>query len=415
MIACESYGMIHGVIVKDSVIYYGDFERLGGIVGLNNGTVSSCAVVNSVMERVYGAEFVGDMGGIAQTNNGTVKDCFVYNLSFSRGGANTAPIIVDGEAPINCYYYALQSLMLNYGTEMNPDQFKNGEVAYLIGGLWGQEIGVDSHPHIGASRVYKNTTEGCTSDSFRFGYSNTDAADCITHLDENNDHVCDRNCGVIVGEHIAATGKHTCDHCGERMTDCIPNADDGDCTTDIKCSICETVTTEGAATHTSGTATCTAKAKCDVCGKDYGDTAAHIHGTEWKNDADNHWNECACGDKANVASHADSNSDEKCDTCGQDMPTLSGTDESGTDEPGTDESDIDEPGTDEPDIDEPGTDGSNADNTADPNDETDGLDIGAIVAIAAGSVVVGGAGIFALVWFVIKKKTWTDFLLIFKK
>ena len=69
----------------------------------------------------------------------------------------------------------------------------------------------------------------------------------------------------------------------------------------------------------------------------------------------------------------------------------------------------------EPDTDKPETDDPNAGNTADPTDETDGLGTGAIVGIAAGSTVVGGTGIFALVWFVIKKKTWADFLAIFKK
>ena len=72
-------------------------------------------------------------------------------------------------------------------------------------------------------------------------------------------------------------------------------------------------------------------------------------------------------------------------------------------------------GGDEPGTDESGTDDPNANNIANPTDETDGLETGAIVAIAAGSTVVGGAGIFALVWFVIKKKTWADLLLIFKK
>ena len=58
----------------------------------------------------------------------------------------------------------------------------------------------------------------------------------------------------------------------------------------------------------------------------------------------------------------------------------------------------------------PGTNDTNAG-----NNDNDGLDSGTIVAIAAGSTVVGGTGIFALVWFVIKKKTWADLLLIFKK
>ena len=46
----------------------------------------------------------------------------------------------------------------------------------------------------------------------------------------------------------------------------------------------------------------------------------HSNGSEWKTDAENHWNECACGDKANVAPHADTNNDEKCDTCSYAMP-----------------------------------------------------------------------------------------------
>ena len=46
-------------------------------------------------------------------------------------------------------------------------------------------------------------------------------------------------------------------------------------------------------------------------------TTVHTHsfGSEWKSDADNHWNECACNEKGNVAAHADANIDGKCDTC----------------------------------------------------------------------------------------------------
>ena len=69
-----------------------------------------------------------------------------------------------------------------------------------------------------------------------------------------------------------------------------------------------------------GTATCTEKAKCDTCGKDYGEILPHTHGTAWVTDANNHWNECSCGDKANVAPHADANSDGKCDTCEYPIP-----------------------------------------------------------------------------------------------
>ncbi len=39
----------------------------------------------------------------------------------------------------------------------------------------------------------------------------------------------------------------------------------------------------------------------------------------------------------------------------------------------------------------------------------------AIVFIVLGSVIIVGAGGFAIYWFVIKKKTWADFVQIFKK
>ena len=44
-----------------------------------------------------------------------------------------------------------------------------------------------------------------------------------------------------------------------------------------------------------------------------------------------------------------------------------------------------------------------------------GLSAGAIVAIVLASTVVVGCGAFAVVWFVIKKKTWADFVALFKR
>jgi hypothetical protein len=131
-----------------------------------------------------------------------------------------------------------------------------------------------------------------------------------------------------------------------------PNADDGDCTTPILCSGCGTTITEAKANHTAGA--------------DDGDCTTAV--------------KCVDCDKIVIeakAAHADADANGKCDACGKDMPTTPGGDE--------------------------------------PKDDEGGLGTGAIVAIVAGSVVVGGAGIFALVWFVIKKKTWAEFLAIFKK
>lgn len=50
-----------------------------------------------------------------------------------------------------------------------------------------------------------------------------------------------------------------------------------------------------------------------------------------------------------------------------------------------------------------------------PEQPSKGLPAGAVVGIVIGSVLVASIGGFALVWFVIKKKTWADFLALFKK
>ncbi|MBQ8689578.1 MAG: hypothetical protein IJ515_04360, partial [Clostridia bacterium] len=154
-----------------------------------------------------------------------------------------------------------------------------------------------------------------------------------------------------------------------------------------ECTRCAGQQLEKAA-HSGGTATCTEKAVCATCNTAYGNTVAHSHGSEWKTDANEHWNECACGDKANKAAHTDSNNDGKCDTCEYQMSTT-------PDNP-------DDPGTTPP-----------ADNP--PTDDDGGLGAGAIVGIVIGSVAVVGIGGFALFWFVIKKKSFADLIAIFKK
>ena len=104
----------------------------------------------------------------------------------------------------------------------------------------------------------------------------------------------------------------------------------------------------------------------------------HDYGTAWQSDENNHWNECACGDKANTAPHADEDNDGKCDVCDYAMGT-------------------------------PENPGENIES------EKTGLSGGAIAGIAVGSVTVAGLGGFSLFWFVIKKKKFADLIALFKK
>lgn len=59
------------------------------------------------------------------------------------------------------------------------------------------------------------------------------------------------------------------------------------------------------AAHTGGTATCTEKATCAICGQQYGELKAHTWNTEsWQQDTANHWRTCTvCGAADEKAAH----------------------------------------------------------------------------------------------------------------
>ena len=164
---------------------------------------------------------------------------------------------------------------------------------------------------------------------------------------------------------------HECS-CGDKSEEAAHTA--GDWITDTVA----TATTDG-----------TKHKECTVCGyvMENGTIPAtgiehtHNYSSDWKADADEHWNECECGDKANKAAHADENNDGKCDICDYAM--------------------------------------GNAENLGgDKEPEKTGLSGGAIAGIAVGSVAGAallGCGGFAIFWFVIKKKKFADLIALFKK
>ena len=95
----------------------------------------------------------------------------------------------------------------------------------------------------------------------------------------------------------------------------------------------------------------------------------HSYSEDWKQTADEHYKECACGAKQYKGAHIDSNANGSCDVCGYVI-----------------------------------------------TESNDGaLGAGAIIGIVIGSVAVVGVGGFALFWFIIKKKSFADLIATFKK
>ena len=50
----------------------------------------------------------------------------------------------------------------------------------------------------------------------------------------------------------------------------------------------------------------------------------HTYSTTWSTDETNHWHECTCGDKKDLAAHVDANKDHNCDVCGKKMSDHTG-------------------------------------------------------------------------------------------
>ena len=356
------------------------YGHRGFIKHLNGATVKNLGFVNPQMERTqdgqgvlaaysYGAtvincysittgaaldEEIGGLIGKLNEDNTEFINCYTTHVSLFS-------ILAEGTYSFeNCYYIASSEDSFDGTACLNVSALTSGQLAFLLGESYGQKLDgdgeLDAYPVISGAKVYKNQIGGCTEASLVYGYSNTEKAPEISHLDENTDHICDNGCGktdMNMNQHadgedynhlcdygcgqivdsgcydvdknhvcdecgiadmsahtdgedenhlcdygcgqIADSGcydvntdtDHKCDECGaenvtahtdsiadnDHLCDngcgaileaCTPNGDDGDCTTNITCSICGAVTSEGAEAHKD----LNNDEKCDACGYD---------------------------------------------------------------------------------------------------------------------------------------------------
>ena len=115
---------------------------------------------------------------------------------------------------------------------------------------------------------------------------------------------------------------HECSVCGDKKDEAAHADNDKD----HFCDVCG----KKMSVHTGGTATCTEKATCSICGQKYGDLAPHNYKTEWSTDETNHWHECSvCGDKKDEAAHipgeeATETTHQTCTVCGYVIKAATG-------------------------------------------------------------------------------------------
>ena len=121
-----------GITAKDS---------LGGLVYTNNGTIEACCVYAGRLNRGSRIEmyYNGWAGGIAYENTGTIANSYFYGDMVQAQSGDTVRDIIGWGAIAhknsgkvsNCYYGADRDDGYGGKTE---DQFRGGEVAYLLNG-----------------------------------------------------------------------------------------------------------------------------------------------------------------------------------------------------------------------------------------------------------------------------------------
>ncbi len=120
-------------------------DSVGGIVGYTYGaktTIIDCAAYGTIECR--DEILTGGITGTVKKGTSTYTNCVTTHNSLF--GA------LNGEGAVtNCYYLSDTEATDGGKTEK---QFASGEVAYLLGNAWGQELGVEAYPTLGGEKVY---------------------------------------------------------------------------------------------------------------------------------------------------------------------------------------------------------------------------------------------------------------------
>lgn len=231
---CYNTGSVSGIGTAGGVSGYnytgsitncyntGNVSGSSGFVGGVSGYNSKGTIINSYNAgSVSGLEYVGGVSGINYT--GSITDC--YNIgSVSGSEGNVGGVIGRNESNAsitNCYYdstiYTGNAIGANDGTTEKVEgktieQFKTGEVAYLLQNgqseeIWGQTIGTDTYPVLHGPKVYKSITYMGCNDSSEIA--------SVSYSNEKKD---------VFGKHNFEDG--ICRYCGEKLAATVTKGDE---------------------------------------------------------------------------------------------------------------------------------------------------------------------------------------------
>ena len=244
----------------------GDF--IGGIAGsnINNARIIDCYNVGTITGTII------ETGGVTGFNMGTISNCYNVGTIKMLHNSNAVGEIVGNNVGTvkNCYYLA--------GTNLNAvGQSNNGSIT---------------------------KTESKTAADFA-----NDTVLALLKADRDNSPW--DSCQYVATAKITLpVFKGQGDAHDHQSSDWEHNDTE-------HWQVCTCGAVFHKAEHSGGTATCTQRATCTVCGAEYGDVLGHDFTTSWTHDDNEHWKQCSrCDKKDDVSPHTwDSGTVTTAPTC----------------------------------------------------------------------------------------------------
>ena len=284
-------GTIKNLTVAGNVSSSSSQCGAGGIVGYaSNAVIKNCSNHCSVSGSVSSS-----IGGIAGYNDNNAKIIECYNVGTIKNCSDYSPLAVGGIAGqnngtiSNCY---------NVGTVSNGDQvgeivgfnFATVENCYYLDGTGLNAVGN------GSAKDNVTKTEAKSETEF------ADGTEVLALLkagerDNNADPWADE-C-----KYLNAAGKTLPVFNGQGDAH-DHQSNDWESNETEHWQVCTCGAVFHKAQHSGGTATCTQRATCTVCGAEYGDVLGHDFTTSWTHDDNEHWKQCSrCDKKDDVSPH----------------------------------------------------------------------------------------------------------------
>ena len=241
-------------------------DYVGGIAGsnINNARIIDCYNVGTITGTIKGT------GGVTGLNMGTISNC--YNVGTVKGNYAVGEIVGNNSGTVeNCYYLA--------GTNLNA---------------------------VGRNNSNGNITKTESKTAANFA---NDTVLALLKADRDNSPW--DSCQYVAAAKITLpVFKGQGDAHDHQSNDWKSNETE-------HWQVCTCGAVFHKAEHSGGTATCTEKAKCAVCGAEYGDALGHDFTTSWTHDDNEHWKQCSrCDAKDDVSPHTwDSGTITTAPTC----------------------------------------------------------------------------------------------------